>query len=234
MNKKTYTLSGEDNIGAEKSFFRIYNSLAKAVYPRIPFTYYWYLVKLVGKSGKSLIDFGCGWGDPVEVLQRAKRRYAVGVDIYKKYLDFVREKNIYDELVLSDLKKYKSKRRFDVVTCFHVLEHLSKNAGEKLVDGFDLIAKNRIVLAMPVGDLPQGEYDGNTHQRHLSSWYPSDLIRRGYKVYGFSPRFIFGKSDVIKKLGVFALFLFVTAYILEPFYIRMPDKCVYMLAIKKK
>jgi hypothetical protein len=221
-------------IAAQKPLFKYYNMFAKKYFSIIPFTYYWYLTKVVGNTGNSLIDFGCGWGDPAEVLQSRKKRHAVGVDIYDKYLEFLKNRHIYDRLLLADISKYRRKEKYDIVLCSHVLEHLPKVVGQKLIKYFESIAIQKIVLTMPVGELPQHKFDGNKHQKHLSKWFPQDLIHRGYRVYGFSPKFIYGKNNVIKKMGVFGFFLFFLSYILEPIYVRMPERCVYMLAVKEK
>jgi hypothetical protein len=232
MAKKILKRIKDSGIEIEKPLFHYYNSFSKKYYPKIPFTYYWYLVNLVGTKGDTLIDFGCGWGDPVEVLQNKKRRYVAGIDIYQKYLDIVQKKGIYDKLFCRNIVSYKSKKKYDIVICSHVLEHLSKRKAESLIDYFESISKLKVVLAMPVGDLPQETYDGNKYQKHLSTWYPRQLVRRGYKVYGFTPKFLYGNNNVIKKLGLLGFLVFFVAYALQPFYVGRPEKCVYMLAIK--
>jgi len=227
-------ISVKDKIEVEKPLFRLYNAFSKKYFPKIPFTYYWYLIRLVGDEGETLIDFGCGWGDPLEVLQNSKKRYTVGVDIYKKYIDYVKKKGIYSKVICQDITKYKSKKKHDIVFCSHVLEHIDKDEAKKMVDYFESITKEKTVLAMPVGELPQDSYDNNIYQKHVSVWQPGELRSRGYKVYGFSPKFLYGNQNIIKKIGVFGFLLFLISYILEPVYILFPEKCVYMLAVKEK
>jgi Methyltransferase domain len=220
-------------IEIQKPLFDKYNNIAKSVFPYIPFTYYWFLRRIVGNTGNSLIDFGCGWGDPVDVLQRRKRRYAVGVDVYKKYLEIVSKRNIYDKLIQSDITKYNDKTKYDIVMCSHVLEHLTKKEVLKMLNFFETISKKMIVVALPVGELKQDEYDGNSHQKHISTWFPKDFKKLGYKVYGFSPRFLYNQDNVIKKYSLLGFLFFALSLLLEPFYINRPDKCVYMMAVKK-
>ncbi len=218
----------------KNALFELYNVLAKRITPYLPYTYYWYLTKIVGEKGKTIIDLGCGWGDPMEVLQRQKRRYAVGVDIFPKYLETCRKKNIYDELVLSDVRKYRPRKKFDIVICSHVIEHLRKKDGISLIKKMEDMAKKKIILALPVGDLPQGEYDSNKFQEHISSWQPEEFRKMGYKIIGISPRYIFGKKDVARKYGVFAFFLFALSSFSQPFYEKRPEECVYMICYKNK
>src|SRR4030042_5021143 len=101
MDMKTHQKK-ENIIEVQKPLFKYYNTFAKKYFSTIPFTYYWYLTKVVGNTGNSLIDFGCGWGDPAEVLQSRIKRHATGVDIYDKYLEFVKNRHIYDRLLLAD------------------------------------------------------------------------------------------------------------------------------------
>ncbi len=220
------------SISAENSLIGKYNKLAKLLYPHIPFTYYWYLSRIVGREGESLIDFGCGWGDPVEVLQKIKRRTATGVDVFEKYLKVAKRKKIYDRLVKSEVTKFKEKDKYDFVFCFHVLEHLPKNKGLGTIKYFESIAKKKVVIALPVGQLAQDEYDGNSYQKHLSEWEPDEFRSLGYTVHGFSPKFLYGQKDVIKDYKIFGFLLFLLSYLLGIFYINRPEKCVYMLAYK--
>lgn len=217
----------------KNNLFKFYNFLAKKITPHLPFTYYWYLLKIVGKQGKSILDLGCGWGDPMEVLQKQKRRHAVGVDIFQKYLSVCRKKAVFDKLILSDVRKFQTKEKFDIVICSHVIEHLKKSDGLNLIKKMEKMSKQNIVITSPIGDLLQEEYDGNKFQKHISSWQPYEFQKLGYKVVGIAPRYIFGKTDTVRRYGIFAFFLFLLSLFSQRFYQDKPEKCVYMIAYKR-
>lgn len=210
-----------------------YNSFAKKIYPFIPFTYYWYLGRAAGIEGTSILDLGCGWGEPMEVLQSLHRRRATGVDIHAKYLKECRGKNLYETLFKADITLFKPKEKFDLVICSHVLEHMSKTRGNTMLGKFSKWATNRVIVTVPVGDLPQDEYDGNPYQKHESSWFPKDFVKHGFTVTGITPRFLYGEHDRFKEYKLLAFVLFFVAFLLQPFYANHPDKCVYMLCVKK-
>ena len=209
-----------------------YNNFAKKVYPFIPFTYYWYLKRTAGNAGKSILDLGCGWGEPMEVLQSAHHREATGVDIFPSYLSVSKKKGIYKHLIKGNILTYQPKHKYDIVICSHVLEHLKKQDGLKVLNKIIKTANQKAIIALPVGNLPQDEYDGNTYQRHLSAWYPKDFRKKGFRVVGITPRFVFGTHDRFKDYGVFAFLLFFVAYLSQPFYSGKPEDCVYMLCAK--
>jgi len=209
-----------------------YNKFAKIVFPYVPFTYYWYLKNVAGTKGATILDLGCGWGEPMEVLQTAHRREATGVDIFPSYLKASKQKGIYDHLVKADIYTYKPTHTYDLVICSHVLEHLKKKQGLQVLHKAIKTANKKIIVALPVGDLPQDEYDGNQYQEHLSAWHPKDFKKLGFKVIGITPRFVFGTHDRFKDFGVFAFLLFFISFVLQPFYSNNPEKCVYMLCVK--
>ncbi len=162
------------------------------IHPGIPI-----VLNMIPKDVKSLVDVGCGRGiigalcriyrDPVRL---------VGIDVYKPYLEFCKMFKFYDDLLFLDLEKQPlpfNDKEFDVATCIEVIEHLSKAAGERLLDEMERVAR-RVVVTTPNLFLEQSEYDGNPYQRHLSVWGVKDFRRRGYRVYGVGGMKILGRT----------------------------------------
>ena len=70
-------------------------------------------------SNKDILDFGCGWGRFLKLNQKAKKRY--GIELRKECINFINRK-IKNINIFEKLEKVESK--FDIITMFHVLEHL--------------------------------------------------------------------------------------------------------------
>ena len=136
---------------------------------------------------KSLLDVGCGRGI-IGALCRIYRGFdrLVGVDGFEPYLEFNQKAGFYDQTILRNLNETPlpfGAREFEVVTCIEVIEHLERNAGQKLLDELERIGSH-IIVTTPNVRFQQHEYDGNIFQRHLSGWSPRDFRARGYRVYG--------------------------------------------------
>lgn len=138
-------------------------------------------------SCESLLDIGCGRGiigAMCRIYRGANR--LVGVDGFDPYLEFCRNAGFYDYTVLRDLNQVPlpfDTKEFEVATCTEVIEHLSEDAGQKLLDELERIA-SRVIVTTPNVRFEQDEYDGNSFQRHLSYWPPTAFRKRGYRVYG--------------------------------------------------
>ncbi len=71
-------------------------------------------------QGKRVLDFGCGYGGAIVHMQKYAEEIS-GVELGKDELGFLREKGIDAE---NNIENYSKK--FDVITLFHVFEHLKK------------------------------------------------------------------------------------------------------------
>lgn len=144
----------------------------------------------------SLVDVGCGPGI-VGALCRVYRDPArtVGVDAHDPYLERVRRHRLYDELVRWRLEEAPlpfGDGEFEVATCIEVIEHLPRDAGERLLDELERIAA-RVVVSTPNWFFDQEELDGNPLQRHRSLWRERDFAARGYTVTGVGGMKILGR-----------------------------------------
>lgn len=135
------------------------------------------------------IDLGCG----ACVSEVAKQvidmpfKELTSVEGYKpdftnmKKLKFSAKKH---KCVLGDVKDI-DETKYDIVMMFDVLEHLTKEEGNALLDKFDRICRQKVVLFFP--DEPDDFHrihtaDDNKLQEHLSYWREGELSSRGYKV----------------------------------------------------
>ena len=175
--------------------------LAQKLRPYIPFTALNTVWRKLDKDSKLLLDVGCGKGEPMRFINRRKRFYAVGVDIFEPYHQESRKSGCYDELILADIRNPPLKpKSFDIVFAMEVLEHLEKQEGERLLHSMERIVRKQMILSTPVGKYKQDPYDGNPSQEHKHIWNPATIEKLGYKVSGCGIRNIGGRHGLVARL----------------------------------
>jgi len=153
-----------------------------------------FVMRLIPKDRKmSVIDIGCGkgiWGYLLYAL-RENMTYLCSADITPTYLRFVKERNVYDDLVLCDCTFLPFRdRSFDLVLLSEVLEHLEKKQGYAVLKQLERIARQLIIITVPQGLLKQEGVGGIDAERHRSAWYTSEFKKLGYKVTGIGCRLV--------------------------------------------
>ena len=174
-----------------------------------------------------ILDAGCGDGYLFTDIDEDNSNFIkVGIDLFPPYLRHCKLNNCYDDYILCDIALMPFNRKvFDVILCTEVIEHLPKRVGTVVLDRFDDLAKQIILLTSPVETPPQHEINGNCWQRHLSAWTPSELEKFGYVVRGSSGvRFS-------HSLGFLSLFFTLLSEVIG-FY--KPNYAVSMICIKRK
>jgi len=136
---------------------------------------------------KSILDLGCGPCSPIQYL--SNNFHSVGVDIFEPSIEKSRRRGIHDRYFLMDVldvgMKF-SRKSFDGVVAFDLIEHLQKEDGIKLITMMEKIAKKKVVILTPNGFLPQESYEGNVYQIHKSGWVTEEMRERGYRVIGIN------------------------------------------------
>lgn len=138
------------------------------------------------KGQGSILDIGYGQGTPMSRVNKRKKIFSVGCDIYLPCLTKCKQRRTHDALVLCDARMlpFKSKS-FNVVLCTQVLEHLDKQEGQNLLRAMERIARKKVVITTPTGSLERMAQNGNPYQRHKTGWFPDELKGEGYKVRGY-------------------------------------------------
>ena len=146
----------------------------------IPYTRFWALNKTKHLLKNPILDLGCHIGDTFWYMKHTGD--ITGIDIYEPYFEMCIERKLYKKLIkmnLNDLPEDFGK--YGCVTAFFVLEHMSKKNGTKLLNKFDKLGEN-IVILTPDGMSVQKSPDDNTYRSHMSAWHSEDFTQRGYKV----------------------------------------------------
>lgn len=78
------------------------------------------------KKGGTILDFGCSSGIFLEAINKYSKYkwYCTGIDINKRSINIAKKNNIKASFILGTISNQKwKKNKFDVITCFDVLEH---------------------------------------------------------------------------------------------------------------
>lgn len=197
------------------------------------------LPRVVDKSARSVLDLGCGQGKPMAMIKFWRKiKYAVGVDLYKPYIKEAKEYGLHDKYIISDVRKLEFKSKsFDLVLASHILEHLSKKDGWKLLEKMEKIAKKQVIVATPIGKQYQPMYDDNILQEHQSCFFPEEFEKRGYKIIKYGMRWLLDehsnglvhkfKNPILRKI-IYAL-----NFIITPIYYLFPKVCDYSFVAYK-
>lgn len=135
---------------------------------------------------ESILDVGCGRGEPIEYIRKHSRRriVTVGIDIWSPHISHCKRGGTHDAYVFCDVRKIPFRERvFDAVLCLEVLEHLLKRDGMNTVKSLEKITRRRLVVSVPNGLLETG-ISTYSWGIHISSWSTSDFVRMNYKVSG--------------------------------------------------
>lgn len=104
------------------------------------------LLKHCDPRDKTLLDYGCGRGECLS-LARAAGFAVRGADVDPRCVELAAQHGAACQLDVADPLAQFGPKSFDVVTCFHVLEHVDN---PKLVLGtIAKIAKSHVVVAVP-------------------------------------------------------------------------------------
>lgn len=207
---------------------------------KLPFSYMWLLKASIGDA-KTILDLGCGDGTLMELLSKGEKWQITGIDIYGKDIETARKRNVYQKLIRGDLLKTISsnsvKSKYDVVFFSQVIEHLTRNQGEKILSEIEKLAKKRIIVGTPRGfmEQPHEFLDGNPHQIHKSGWSIEDFISRGYRVHGVGFLLIWSYHGLGRNASIFRMIISnIISYLMSPIVYFFPTLAAGVIATKEK
>ena len=163
-----------------------FRRLDRALFGRLFDQYPRLLEREVLGSCRTLLDPGCGFDSPVAAFSSRLER-TVGVDSFELALAAGRARGIHGEsrrMHVLEAEAHFGPRSFDCVLASDVIEHLTREDGERLIGIMERLARRKVVVFTPNGFLPQRAYEGNPHQEHLSGWTAAEMRARRYRVTG--------------------------------------------------
>ena len=95
-------------------------------------------------KNKNILDFGCGWGGFLTNIKNYKS--LSGVELRKECINYI-SKNINKIEISDNINKFQ--RKFDVITAFHVLEHIPFQVETLKTLKSKLKSKGKIIIEVP-------------------------------------------------------------------------------------
>ena len=115
---------------------------------------------------------------------------------------------------------------------------MDKKTALAAIGRWEKLAIKRVVISTTVGfidyDPIEKAKDSNPLQKHKSGWSVQDFTKRGYKVYGQGPKFIYGPSGLARKYPQLIGYLSMVSFLLSPITYLFPSVATYMIAYKNK
>ncbi len=159
-----------------------------------------HLQRLIVEQGlKTGLDIGCGVTSPLSPL-RERGFQSTGLDISSESIREARRRDLHDKYIEGDFRSCELQSEYDVVTCCHVIEHLSREDGDLLLRRLEKMARYMVYIETPNGFREQ--VAEMVPQRHLSGWFPHDFASRGYTVFGSGikgARGSYGAAQVVSE-----------------------------------
>lgn len=121
---------------------------------------------------KTMLDYGCGRGESIEIFSRAGLK-VLGTDTDPECVRIAGGKGRTVVLDPADPVKQFGPKSFDVVTCFHVLEHVPTPV--EILAALGQIARSYLVLAVPNLRCLNGAFArdfklAHVNEGHLQGW----------------------------------------------------------------
>ncbi len=178
----------------------------------------------------SILDVGCG--PSTSVPSSAKGKF-VGMDSFLPYLQTNRARVPRIDYALGDAASLPFKpKSFDCALALSVIEHLPKATGIRLLEELETVSRKKAILITPNGFLPQGPYEGNTAQAHVSGWEVEEFEALGYEVRGVG-----GLAGLKGERGVCRfrprMFWRILSGATQALVRERPDKAFELLCVKR-
>lgn len=206
----------------------------------IPFSYMWLLRQSLGNS-KTILDLGCGDGNLMELLADGKSWRITGIDLYTKNVKAASQRSVFTKVFKEDIIKFvkkqiTKKKKYDVVFCSQVIEHIDRKKGKELLTLIDSIARRRIIIGTPreFMEQPPAYFGDNPHQVHKSGWSEEDFRKRGYKVFGIGLSPFWSEEGLVRinNNRVVVAFYCAVSFLFSPVAYFIPKFAAGILCIK--
>ena len=175
------------------------------IYHRDQFAHYlrWTHILKVAKIGQTILDFGCGSGEMLEVFyrNRFKPKQYLGLDIRTQTVNENNEKFAkldWAEFRQADLcSEIDLGQTFDIITCFEVIEHIGHENADAFLDNiaYHCGPETRVYLSTPNYDPNVGA--ANNHllgpNKEVGEWDHFELQEKLSEYF-----------DIEAKYGTFA------------------------------
>lgn len=129
----------------------------------------------------SILDVGAGDGKWGRLLKGIAKNL-VALEIWKPCVEKLKSLDLYDAIVVGDVRFFNRWEDFDVIILGDVLEHIYRAESLSLIKTLKK-EKARVYLTVPISPCPQdGTVYKNPYETHLDQWSHEELEALGWKL----------------------------------------------------
>lgn len=156
------------------------------------------------------LDIGCGSGTYAKMFPGI---IWSGVEIWEPYIEQYDLTEVYDTVQVSDIRDWSPEnttRRWDVAIAGDVLEHMTADEAKSVMANLRIFA-DYVIVSIPIGHYPQGEYQGNPHEAHVKDDWSDTEVREAFgeplfgQVDGEIGVYVYGKKPLPLRICVYAI-----------------------------
>lgn len=154
------------------------------------------------KSNIKVLDVGCGSGNFLQALPEDVNK--IGVDIDKNSIDIAQEHNKDIKFICSDFESLDFDDDIDLITMYHVLEHLS--SPKKVLERLNTLSNDNTKLMIEVPIIENGltnDINGFFSVQHLThfsrSSFKNILISSGWEILEWEEQKDYNGCRVLAK-----------------------------------
>lgn len=103
-------------------------------------------------AGSSVLDLGCGTGEPIAKFFIDKGFKVTGVDGSKKMIELCKKRFPNEQWIVSDMREINLNQQFDVVLAWHSFFHLDPDSQRRMFKIFATHIKPDGILAFTSGE----------------------------------------------------------------------------------
>jgi len=122
------------------------------------------IIKSVPISG-SVLDLGCGTGEPIAQFFIDKGFKVTGIDGSKKMIELCKKRFPSEQWIVSDMRDINLNQQFDVVLAWHSFFHLDHDSQRRMFKLFSTHTKPGGVLAFTSGEEEDETWSDNGGQQ---------------------------------------------------------------------
>lgn len=103
-------------------------------------------------SGASILDLGCGTGEPIAQFFIEKGFKIIGVDGSEKMISLCKKRFPNEKWMVSDMRDINLNQQFDAILAWHSFFHLDQDSQRKMFKLFKAHTKPGAILAFTSGE----------------------------------------------------------------------------------
>tara|TARA_R110000868_G_scaffold102492_9_gene282210 strand:+ start:88 stop:1659 length:1572 start_codon:yes stop_codon:yes gene_type:complete len=153
------------------------------------------------------VDVGCGSGTYAKLFPDIAW---TGIEVWKPYVSEYGLRDLYDDLVLDDIRKWKPTAHWPVVMLGDILEHMTADEAVKVVKKLKKCS-DYLIISIPIGYYPQDEYGGNPYEKHVVDNWSDEMVREAFgepldmTIDGEIGIYLYGKKPIPLKICVYSI-----------------------------